>query len=444
MTSQSLQTLSDWLSHIQQFNPAEIELGLERIRTIADKMNLLDLSSKVVLIAGTNGKGSTVAMLESIALHQGKTVGCYTSPHLLSFNERIKINGVHVTDQQLLESFNAVEFSRGEAPLTFFEFTTLVALHQFKAYSDKASGDFSSHVSLDLIILEVGLGGRQDATNIITPDLALITTVDLDHADWLGNDLVSIAYEKAGIIRQDKPVYIGDHKSLDLIKQACPELTSVVELVPIHIIEQVNRVSTDPIINQYQLMSQNISLAIAAYNSLFKQEVSLQKLKQSLQSIKLSGRFQKVSCHLLPQNNLHCIVDVAHNQQSAKNLAQQIKRYCKQHKITSVYAICGMMRDKAITEVLSEVDPVVDSWHFVDLDFDRAISAHDLLKIYQTQVVPIQKSIGNSVSHVSHVSIKQACVTINNQYQADSQNIPLVLVFGSFITVANMLQYEVS
>jgi len=191
-------TLADWLEYIERQHPKSIDMGLERVREVAARMELERPAEWVITVAGTNGKGSTVAFLEAIAREAGWSVGAYTSPHLLAYNERVRIDGRDAEDADLVAAFEAVEAARGGTLLTYFEYGTLAALWLFQ------------RAGLELAILEVGLGGRLDATNLVDPDVAVVTTVDLDHQDWLGEDRESIGLEKAGIARAWKPLVLGD------------------------------------------------------------------------------------------------------------------------------------------------------------------------------------------------------------------------------------------
>ena len=192
------QTLAEWLEYIERQHPKTIDMGLDRVREVATRMGLKKPAKKVITVGGTNGKGSTVAFIEAIARAAGWKVGAYTSPHLLAYNERVRIDGADAGDADLVAAFEAVEAARGITLLTYFEYGTLAALWLF------------ARSKLDLAILEVGLGGRLDATNLIDSDVAVITTVDLDHQDYLGNDLEAIGFEKAGIARAWKPLVLGD------------------------------------------------------------------------------------------------------------------------------------------------------------------------------------------------------------------------------------------
>src|SRR5690606_29461323 len=191
-------TLTDWLAYIERQHPQSIDMGLERVREVALRLRLGRPAARVVTVAGTNGKGSTVAFVEAIARAAGLHVGAYTSPHLLAYGERVRIDGGQAAEPALVEAFAAVEAARGDTLLTYFEFGTLAALWLFE------------RAALDLVVLEVGLGGRLDATNLVDADVAVITTVDLDHQDWLGEDREAIGAEKAGIARAWKPLVLGD------------------------------------------------------------------------------------------------------------------------------------------------------------------------------------------------------------------------------------------
>ncbi|HZX81198.1 MAG TPA: Mur ligase family protein, partial [Lysobacter sp.] len=190
--------LNDWLDRLERQHPRPVDLGLERIRAVHARLGLSRPAPVVITVGGTNGKGSTVAFIEAIARAQGLRVGAYTSPHLLRYNERIRIDGRDADDAAIVEAFEAIEAARGETTLTYFEVGTLAALWLFE------------RTELDLAILEVGLGGRLDATNLVDADVAVITTIDLDHQDWLGDDVESIGFEKAGIARAWKPLVLGD------------------------------------------------------------------------------------------------------------------------------------------------------------------------------------------------------------------------------------------
>lgn len=409
--------LSDWFIHIESFHHSEIELGLQRIKQVADKLHLLDFKIPCILVGGTNGKGSCVAMLESIALEQDKKVACYTSPHLLQFNERIRLNGQNVVDDDLVAAFEKIEAIRGNIPLTFFEFTTLAALIIFKK------------AKLDLIVFEVGLGGRQDATNIVEPSVSVITTIDKDHTDWLGDTVEAIAYEKAGILRKGKKAFIGDTKTFDLLNNVVPELAEEMSLVQMTSVELSNNIKNNQI-NPYGLLEQNIMLAISAFEQCFKHQLDQIAIEQALINVSINGRFQQLDITPLT------IVDVAHNVQAANNLKQQIDNYIKLNSITKITAICGMMADKATEEILSIFLGQINHWCFVDLEIDRAIKSNALQQIYFDLQLHSKSTLTQLSSSSCFTSVGQAFKWIERNHQENE----LILVFGSFITVANMLQ----
>lgn len=401
-------TLKQWTDLIESFNPHEIVLGLERITKVAQTLNLISFDGKVVIIGGTNGKGSCVATLESFAVNSNLSVGCYTSPHLQKFNERIRVNGQDVTDELLLSAFEEIDHARESIALTFFEFTTLVALMIFK------------QANLDLIILEVGLGGRLDAVNIIEPDASVITTIAQDHEAWLGNDLVGIAFEKSGICGKKSFNLVGDERSHLLVKQARPELS--INLADLSDVNHLNlhELVNNSQINPHKLLLQNILCASLVFKKLFNQLWSEIALEKVISLITLRGRFFKLS------NEPFVIVDVGHNGQAAENLSHQIKSVNCQGKR---YAICGLMADKAINDFLSVMASVIDEWYFVDLPVARAATASDLLVSFKQL-----NSINNALS-ISNVALAFEAIMENAELNDH------VYVFGSFITVAEMLHY---
>jgi len=411
MRELKLQTLNEWLQKIESIHLTEIELGLDRVSDVAKNLQLLSTDAKLVIVAGTNGKGSCVATLEAIAISQQKRVACYTSPHLQHFSERIRINGQDIPDAILLAAFESIESARADISLTFFEYTTLAALWAF------AKND------LDLIILEVGLGGRLDAVNIMQPDVSIVTSIDHDHADWLGDDLQQIAFEKSGIFREDSINLVGDQKSYDLIMQARPELSKKIELVS-KIISEDNGSNQsqyyEQFLSDYNLIEQNVGLAFRAFNQLFEIQSQPLDLQDVGQCFQLQGRFQKLCERPLT------ILDVAHNPQATANLALNLSRLA-QNKAR--YAICGLMKDKAIEQILSIIEPQIDQCIFVDMDSARAASSKDLLAIW---------------SRLSHkkASTKNSVADAYRWIIDNSDENAQIIVFGSFITVAAMLQYH--
>jgi len=407
-----MSNLKSWLNHIESFHPDEIELGLDRISNLARKLNLLDLDCKVIMVGGTNGKGSCVATLESFALSSNLSVGCYTSPHLINFNERIRVNGEDISDNELISSFEKIEKAREQLALTFFEFTTLVALQIFKL------------AKLDLVILEVGLGGRLDAVNIIEPDVSIITTIDFDHQSWLGNSLPEIAFEKSGICRKGIVNLVGDRPSYNLIVEARPEVGSELTLIDIldkndGLWSKFSELISDPSVNPHRLLLQNIMLATRAFEALFPLQFEQVDLRSVLTQINIKGRFQKISDDPL------VIIDVGHNLQAARNLKQQIKSLkCKGKR----YAICGMMADKAIGRFLKTLDDVIDTWYFVSLPVERAAKAEQLQTLYK-KVFPNKQTYAIADTRKAYQDI---IAGLSDEDQ--------IFVFGSFVTLEQMIR----
>lgn len=408
--------LNKWLSKIESFHPEEIELGLARIAKIAESMGLLKPNAKVIIVGGTNGKGSCVATLESLALQSKIDVACYTSPHLMTFNERIRINGSNVSDRELIDAFCKIEACRRDVPLTFFEYTTLAALQVFATKN------------LDLIVLEVGLGGRLDAVNIIEPDVAIITTIAKDHTDWLGDTLEEIAVEKVGIYRNESLNLVGDEATFELLKTVIANskvkfhLMQNNELNPIMFQELVN----DKILNPFQLKRQNIECALVSFISLFKESSQNIDLKGVFKNIYIAGRFQK------HQNRPLVITDVAHNPQAASNLLNQIESLsCNGSRI----AICGLMKDKAIKEYIQTLDECIDIWIFVDLPSKRGALATDLMQCLSLEK---ESSDCGKTPHKVFNSLKLACDHVDSIIT----DLDHLYTIGSFITVAEFLKLE--
>lgn len=414
--------LAGWLTYLESLNPDKIELGLDRIRQVADKLNL-DFSSKtVVSIAGTNGKGSTSCFLQSLLLASGKTTGLYSSPHLLKYNERISINGKYVDDSSLCRAFSRVEQAREATNLTYFEFGTLAALLIF------------AERQLDYIILEVGLGGRLDAVNIIDADLSIITNIALDHTEWLGDTREKIAFEKAGIIRQKKPVIFGEkdipeslHKQVGLLDA---QLYLLGREFDWHISERhwlwqgldskkkKRQVEID--INPGSLVDffpQNAALALQAM-FLLDLDISNENLNAGISQAVLMGRFQIID------RGYVLLLDVAHNPHAAKHVAENIKRYFPKNNI---HVVLAMLADKDIEQTLLNLQKISSSWYVASLKNSRGSEAKMLYNM-------LQISSQNSVSMFE--SVQEAF----HKAEQDMQRDDVLLVTGSFYTIASVLE----
>jgi dihydrofolate synthase/folylpolyglutamate synthase len=420
--------LSDWLSWIEQLHPQEIELGLERVSTVGERLGLLHFQCPVVTVGGTNGKGSCVATMEAVLKEAGYRVGAYFSPHLQRYNERIRIAGDYVSNDALCEAFDAINQARGDISLTYFEWGTLAALWLFQK------------AKLDAVILEVGLGGRLDAVNIVDPTLSVITTVDLDHTEWLGSDRESIGKEKAGIFRAGKPAVCGDFNPPKTLQEIADVLKAPLYCQgvdfgydsPLFAQGDLNAVEPDAykwvfwcgqsrriVLPPTQFLQQNVSTALMALILLTETlSISEEAICRGVSRAFLPGRFQKISEH--PQ----VILDVAHNPQGCQQLSRQLKA----KPFTGVtYAIVGMLQEKNHVESLKSLITTIDHWFVANLDTRRGCSACTLVETL--------KLLG--AKHVSvFTSIPEAYQEALNIAQINDR----IVVFGSFYAVEPVLR----
>jgi dihydrofolate synthase / folylpolyglutamate synthase len=347
-------SLADWLSAIEARHPTEIEMGLDRVGAVYARMDCGRPAAQVITIAGTNGKGSTVAFVEAIARAAGWRVGAYTSPHLLAYNERVRIDGVDVDDAALVEAFEAVEAARGDTPLTYFETGTLAALWLF------------ARAELDLAVLEVGLGGRLDAVNIVEPDVAVITTVGLDHQDWLGNDVETIGLEKAGIARAWKPLIVGDTDPPASVLRHAYRIGAVAVRGGSDFLYAPTDAGTwtwrevgfevelpmPTLAAPVQL--RNAAVAIAAIRALDR-DLDDAALAAGIAGANVAGRLQRFE-----RDGVDVVVDVAHNPQAAQALADWLIAAPAAGRTVAVYAA---LADKDAAGVVGALAPSIAHWH---------------------------------------------------------------------------------
>jgi dihydrofolate synthase/folylpolyglutamate synthase len=435
--------LDDWLAWQEKLNPAEIELGLERVSAVLTRAGLSStFPCPLITVAGTNGKGSVVAMLEAMAMASGLNVCSYTSPHIFQYNERIKINAQSVEDKMICESFERIDHARGESQLTYFEFGTLAAIDLFFRQEP------------DLVILEVGLGGRLDAVNVMDGDVSIISSVAIDHIDWLGSDRESIGYEKAGIMRTGKPVVCGDRNPPDSVinfakKLQCDfyqigrdyevinnESGSNAEAKAEDInkrwtlqspIGHVENLTEPSLLGEFQ--KANAATAILALQILHvqgrllldtKRPVTLdhRTLCTALQNIHLQGRFHKINSS--PQ----VFVDVAHNAQAAEVLAAQIKVLAADGQ-GKTWAIVAMLADKDVSSVLSAVSTEIDCWCLAGLDdVGRGLSVESLAELGRESLI--------NQCTIQAPTVEEACDLVLSKTSEKDR----VIIFGSFYTVA--------
>lgn len=412
-------TLAEWLTYLEALHPKTIELGLERVAKVRDALALRP-NFTIITVAGTNGKGSTCALLEAILTRAGFRVGCYTSPHLLRYNERVRIDAEAAADLDLCNAFAAVEKARGTTSLTYFEFGTLAALWLF------------CRAGLDVAILEVGLGGRLDAVNAFDSDCAILTNVDLDHMDYLGADVESIGREKAGVFRKGRPAIFADTAMPRSVQRAAADIEA--QLLPL---EQAFGYQQHTQTNQwdywgpggkryalplpalrgaYQL--RNASACLAALDTLRELlPVAQQHVKRGLAEVSLPGRFQ-----ILPGQPV-VILDVAHNPHAARSLAVNLK---SMGKFTRTLAVFAMLKDKDIAGAIDALAGQVDEWFVGSIQAARGADAAFLAKLLSER---------GALVH-SHADVSAALAGARRSAQGNDR----ITVFGSFYTVAEALR----
>ena len=398
-----------------------MDFNLSRINEVAKKLNIHKTKSKIFTVAGTNGKGSTVAILESILIESGYNVGSYTSPHLLEFNERIKINKTPASTEEICEAFEVIEKSREDITLTFFEFSTLAALIVF------------SRKKLDVIILEVGLGGRLDAVNIIDPDISIITSIGLDHTAILGNDLEKIAYEKSGIMRKGRPVIIGYRNIHNSILKYSQDIKSHLNIIDKDFFYEENS-------KKKWIFSNRDGLKIECKNPSMKGDIQINNAATAIQAIhccediildknrldiglekaEIIGRFQILKT--IPV----AVLDIAHNEPSVEKLIVNLKKY---YPNSNFHAVFSVLKDKDVDKILNLLKGFFASWHISNSKNERALNVNELKKndFFITENLFAYDSIEKAYD--------RAIEFIDNKQD-------IIVVFGSSYTIAPILQRE--
>ena len=419
-----MKELSDWLAHCERLHPKSIDLGLERVQGVAARLGLR-FEAPVVTVAGTNGKGSPCAMLEAIALHAGYRTGVYTSPHLVHFEERCRIAGDIVQGDALVPHFERVEAAREGVTLTYFEFTTLAILSLLAA-SD-----------LELVILEVGLGGRLDAVNVVDTDCAVITSIDVDHVEYLGPDRESIGREKAGILREGKPAIVSDPVPPHSVIQYAEAIGADLWLSGRDFNFTGDKqqwawagrgrryagLAYPALRGANQLL--NAAGVLAAFEALRQRvPVTAQAIRNGLAMVELPGRFQIVP------GQPALVLDVAHNPHSVAALAANLDAM---GFFPTTHAVFGAMADKDLAPMFAKIGPLVDRWYFTDLPTPRAATAAALQAQWEAQ--PGHRDVPAS-THAGPEEALRAAV-------AAAEPTDRILVFGSFYTVGGVLTHGV-
>ncbi|SFU76751.1 bifunctional tetrahydrofolate synthase/dihydrofolate synthase [Pseudoduganella namucuonensis] len=415
-------TLPDWLALIESRHAVtEINMGLDRVRAVKERMALA-FACPVIMVAGTNGKGSTCAMLESILLRAGYKVGLYIKPHFLDFNERARVNGDLASDAALVASFNVVEAARGDTMLTYFEFTTLAIMH------------LMANAGLDVAILEVGLGGRLDAVNVIDADVSIVTSVDIDHTDYLGGTREQIGFEKAGIFRTGKPAICSDPVPPKALIDHAESIGADLWLMGRDFNysgdkqqwnyggrgQRRNSLAYPSLRGANQLL--NASAVLAALEALkIELPVGAQEVRTGLVTVELPGRFQ-----VLPGRPT-VILDVAHNPHAASALNQNLGNM-GYHPYT--FAVFGSMRDKDIDGVIKAMSEHVDHWCLTALPSPRAATASELA----AKVQLIQEDRPERTVNIFEDPAEAFANAMSRAGENDR-----IVVFGSFLTVAGVM-----
>ncbi len=390
--------VSQWLSQIEKIHTKTVDLGLDRILEVAKKLNLNTFNCPTILIGGTNGKGSSVRLLESIYQEAGYKTGAFSSPHLHRFNERIRINANDIDDTCLCDAFEFIENHRGNIPLTYFEFTTLAGLYIFK------------NQELDVIILEVGLGGRLDAMNIVDADVAIITSIDIDHTEYLGDTREGIGFEKAGIFRQGKLALCGDPNPPQSIINHAKNIGA--DFYHTH-----NFLATRPIAHNFELNLPSVLKTIELLHP--KLPLEAESITRALEKINLSGRFEQI------QRVCPIILDIAHNPAACVKLANAIKKLPCQGKC---YALVSLLSDKDLANSIKPFVELIDEWHSAEVQHSRSRKIEDL----RDQITAISKR-----QCYTHASIALGLEEILKKAKESDR----ILVFGSFFTVAEAREF---
>ena len=402
-------SLDDWLAWLEQLHPVEIDLGLDRVREVALRLNLLPFCAPLILVGGTNGKGSTVNLLTKAYQFAGHKTGTYTSPHIERFNERMSVNGNHASDEQIVAALHEVEQGRGNTSLTYFEYTTLAAMLLFK--------EQECHV----VILEVGLGGRLDATNLWDADCAIITSIALDHQAYLGDTRESIATEKVAIGRANKPLIVGEPDPPVIMH----ELAARAGMIWVQIAESPEL--SVKLAGAHQ--RRNAACALEAISRLQADlPVPATAITRALQSDALPGRFQ-----LLNAGGVLNLLDVAHNPAAAAALVATI---AEAFPATQVQLILGIMADKDVNGVVAAMQPIATNWFSTALPQPRALSSDELAARIREVDARAHVTVCNDISDAWQGAVANA-----RENEADGLVRSLVVVVGSFFMLAALQEY---
>lgn len=408
---QATSPLTMWLDYLAELHTSAIDLGLDRVQAVANKAQLTKPAPTVITVAGTNGKGSTCALMEAILLDAGYSVGVYSSPHLIRYNERVRVNGVDLSDEKHTQAFDFVELQRGDISLSLFEFGTLAALRLFQSEN------------VDVVLLEVGLGGRLDATNVVDHDVCVITSLAIDHVDWLGDDINVIGFEKAGIFRSNKPAICGQPKAPATVAAHADDIGA--ELHQVGIQYDYNLTGDDTwcwTSGRYQLDDlpvpslplPNAATALMALANAHL-DISDVNIVNGLRNASLPGRMQCI--HQSPT----VLLDVAHNPHSAQYLVDRIQQRYPEH---TIHIVVAMLHDKDIKSTLEILSPVATHWYPASLSGPRAAKAEELCGYLGAEQTSFSTPVTAFEAAMKNASLQD-----------------LIIVVGSFHTVGEVLEY---
>ena len=423
-------TVNEWVDYIQTLHHREIELSLERVNAVYRRLYPQGLTCKVISVAGTNCKGSTAEIISSIYHQAGFKVGKFSSPHLIEFGERYCINGVNASDQALLDAFVNIEQARDEIPITYFEFGALLAIELFSA------------ANVDVAVMEVGLGGRLDAINILDADVALITSISIDHTAWLGNTIELIAGEKAGIARPERPCIVGIRQPASSITGHCNKINADLQVLGQSFdyqfkdgdqswswrSEQTTRelVQLPLPFSQAGVQLSNAAIAIQAIESLNAHlPVDNQAIVDGIEKASILAR-----CQVFNEQPLS-ILDVAHNESSVQRLRSFVdQKIITQNKQNAkVYAVCGMLQDKEVAKSLACLNDLITHWHFATINNERGAPADYLQNELNSVVGSSSKVIE------THTYVVEAYEEVLKVLTDDD----ILIVFGSFFVAGDIL-----
>jgi len=427
-------TIEQWFDYIQTLHSSEIELGIERVNEVYRRLYPAGMACKIISVAGTNGKGSTSELLSSIYHQAGYRVGKFTSPHLIDFGERYVINGCNAGEQAMLAAFNKIESVRGNTPITFFEYGALLAVELFSA------------AKVDVAIMEVGLGGRLDAVNMLDADLSIVTSISVDHTAWLGSSIEGIAREKVGIARANKPCVVGIEKTPQSIVDYCVEIGAQLHTIG----QQFGFTYDSQKAEQWDCWFDD-QTSLAALPLPYQQDgVQLSNASVALQAVKLLLNSLPVTnesiydgvrkavilarCQVLSVEPL-IVLDVAHNESSVTRLKSFVLNKLKAAEpCINVTAVCGMLKDKEIASSLAILAPIVDQWHFAGIDNERGASA-----AYLKQELALSAEMPVGVPSEGITCHDKIITAYNHALKTIKPN-DVIIVFGSFFVAGDILR----